>query len=121
MAARNPLLTTPPYAVDQAIRRLGASLRTARVRRNLSIEAVARKIGANRRVVADAERGKPSTGIAVYVALLWTVGLVDQLAAVADPARDDEGAALARSREHGRAHRGRTQGTNARKALSDDF
>jgi hypothetical protein len=79
----------------------------------LSLEAVAAKIGASRRVVADAENGKPSTGIAVYVALLWTYGLLSQLDDVAAPERDQEGLTLASLRERTRARR--------YSGLDDDF
>ena len=97
------LLAAPPFAVEQALKRLGADLRTARLRRNLTIEAVAGKIGTGRRAVMDAEKGKASTGAAVYTALLWTYGLLDQLADVADPARDREGQALASGDQRTRA------------------
>jgi len=103
MSARNPLLAAPPYAVEQALKLLGANLRTARLRRNLTIGDVAEKIGAGPRAVADAEKGKPSTGIATYAALLWTYDLLGELEAIADPARDNEGQALALSRERSRA------------------
>jgi transcriptional regulator with XRE-family HTH domain len=103
MAARNKLLTAPPYAVDQTLKRLGANLRTARLRRNLTIEDMAEKIGTGERAVADAEKGKPSTGIAVYVALLWALDLLDQMGGVAAPEKDDEGQTLALSRERARA------------------
>ena len=72
MAGRNPLLAAPPPQVEQALERLGKNLKTARLRRNLRIKDVARRIGTGTRAVTDAERGKPSTGAAVYVALLWT-------------------------------------------------
>ena len=58
MTARNKLLAAPPYPVEQMLKRLGADLRTARVRRNLTIEDMARKIGTGDRAVADAEKGK---------------------------------------------------------------
>ena len=96
MAARNPLLAAPPYQVEQTLKTLGGNLRTARLRRNLSIEDVAAKIGVGRHVVADAEKGKPSTGIAIYVGLLWAYGLTGQMAHVADPDTDEEGRLLAR-------------------------
>ena len=35
MSARNPLLAAPPHAVELALKRLGANLHTARMRRNL--------------------------------------------------------------------------------------
>lgn len=113
MSRRNPLLSAPPYPVQQAILQLGANLRLARLRRNLSIEDVAAKIGTNRRVVSDAERGKASTGIAIYVALVWAYGLIDQFGAVAEAGKDQEGLALslARERKHARS----------KEALDNDF
>lgn len=103
MTARNALTHTPPYAVDQTLRRLGADLRTARLRRNLTLENVAQKIGAGVRPIMDAEKGKPSTGAVVYAALLWTYGLVDRMSVLADPATDQEGLALSLSNERQRA------------------
>lgn len=113
MTARNNLMTAPPYPVEQTLHRLGANLRTARLRRNLTVEDVAEKIGTGRRAVADAEKGKPSTGVAVYAAMLWALDLLDQLDLVAAPEKDEEGQALALSRERARA-RPRTE-------LSNDF
>ena len=114
MVARNPLLSAPPYAVEQALKRLGANLRTARLRRNLTVDDVAQKIGAGRRAIADAEKGKPSATIATYAGLLWAFGLLGQLEEVADPTHDDEGKILAMARERSRARRSGTR-------LSDDF
>jgi len=95
MAKKTALLAAPPFPIQQALKRLGADLRTARLRRNLTITDVAAKIGTGPRAVMDAEKGKASAASAVYVALLWAYGLLDQLAEVADPARDREGKALA--------------------------
>ncbi|MCX7362472.1 MAG: helix-turn-helix domain-containing protein [Alphaproteobacteria bacterium] len=113
MSSRNALLTSPPFEVEQALKTLGQNLRTARLRRNLSLEDIAAKVGVGRHVVGAAERGKPSTGIAVYVAMLWALGLTDQLTGVADPLSDEEGLLLANRRERVRAH--------PRKGLSNDF
>lgn len=113
MVAQNPLLKAPPYQVERALKTLGAHIRTARLRRNLSLQELAEKIGVGRHVLSAAEKGKPSTGIAIYAAMLWTLGLIDQLAEVADPNRDDEGKILAQS--HVRAKAGSPKG------LSDDF
>jgi transcriptional regulator with XRE-family HTH domain len=103
MTARSKLLTAPPYAVEQTLKRLGANLRTARLRRNLTIEEVAQKIGTGKRVVGDAERGKPSTGIAVYAALLWVLDLLHQVEDVGAPDKDEQGNALTLARERERA------------------
>ncbi|MCZ6803638.1 MAG: helix-turn-helix transcriptional regulator [Proteobacteria bacterium] len=103
MSARNSLLASPPYPVEQAIKQLGAHLRTARLRRNLTIKDVAEKIGTGVRAISDAEKGKPSTGIAIYIALLWAYDLHAQFMDVANPAKDEEGLVLASSRERHRA------------------
>lgn len=103
MTARSKLLTAPPYAVEQTLQRLGVNIRTARLRRNLTIGEVAQKIGTGLRVVADAEHGKPSTAIAVYAALLWALDLLHQLDHVAAPEQDEQGQALALTRERTRA------------------
>lgn len=88
MSKRNMLSTAIPFEVEQALKALGANLRTARLARNLSIEAVAAKIGVGYRAVATAEAGKATTGIGIYLSLLWTYDLLGQVREVADPARD---------------------------------
>lgn len=113
MTARNKLLTAPPYAVEQTLKRLGADLRTARLRRNLTLAEMAEKIGTGTRAVADAERGKSSTSISVYVAMLWAMDLLDQMTDIAAPEKDEEGQTLALARERGRAR--------PQSELSNDF
>jgi len=113
MVARNTLLAAPPYPVEKALKQLGANLRTARVRRRLTVAEVAQKIGAGVRAISEAEKGKPSASVAIYVALLWTFDLLSDFEMCADPSRDAEGLALALSREGARARR--------RKGLNNDF
>ncbi len=103
MTAKNLLSTAPPYPVEQAIKRLGVNLRTARLRRNLTIEDVAQKIGTGPRAIMDAEKGKPSTGLVVYAALLWTYDLLGPVSELADPSRDEEGLTLELSSGRARA------------------
>src|SRR5271166_956365 len=103
MKARNALLGAPPYQVEQTLKKLGGDLKIARLRRNLTGEEVAQKIGASRFAIADAEKGKPSTTVAVYAALLWAYGLIDRLADLADPSKDEEGARRSLNREPVRA------------------
>jgi transcriptional regulator with XRE-family HTH domain len=103
MTAKNTLLSAPPYAVEQTLKHLGANLRTARLRRNLTIEDVADKIGTGPRPVSDAEKGKPSTSAAVYIALLWVYDLLHQMSDVASPELDEHGLTLSMTRERVRA------------------
>ena len=112
MEAISTMSRAPPkavsYSVEYALKTLGANIRTARVRRGLSLQEVAERIGVERHTAADAERGKPSTTVAVYAGLLWALGMIDQLEAVANPAADDEGRTLAMAREPKRAGRAET-------------
>lgn len=113
MSTRNPLASAPPYAVEMSLKTLGASIRTARVRRGISAGAIAQKIGVTRQTVAEAERGNPTTAVVVYAGLLWALGMVEQLASVAGPESDEEGRALAMRREPKRAR--------TREVLDNDF
>ena len=113
MTAKNTLTIAPPYAVEQALKRLGSKLRTARLRRNLRIEDVAQKIGTGPRPVSDAEKGKITTAAAVYVALLWAYDLLESMEDIADPGLDEEGLILNSLRERSRARR--------TASLDDDF
>jgi transcriptional regulator with XRE-family HTH domain len=103
LTAQNPLTSRPPHALEQALKRLGANLKVARIRRGLTIRQVAEKIGTGVRAVGDAEKGKPSTSVSVYVALLWLFGLMADVELLADPGRDAEGLSLALRRERTRA------------------
>ena len=113
MTAKNILIQAPPYPVERAIKRLGANLRTARLRRNLTIEEIGEKIGTGPRAVSDAEKGKVSSGIAVYTALLWAYDLLGPMNELADPALDDEGLSLSLSKDRARAR--------AKEGLDNDF
>jgi transcriptional regulator with XRE-family HTH domain len=113
MVARNKLQTAPPFPVEQALKRLGENLRTARLRRNLTIADAAERIGTGPRAVMDAEKGKPSTGIVVYAALLWLYDLQQPLGELADPLQDEEGLSLQAATAPERARKSR--------ALDNDF
>ena len=104
--------TDPPAAVEEALSRLGRNIRTARLRRRMTQAGLAERLGSSRYVVADVERGKATTGIAAYLGALWALGLLDQFGSVADPALDEEGIHLVRSREPQRVRP---------KAADDDF
>lgn len=106
MVARNNLLEAPPYAVEQALKKVGHNLRLARLRRVQTIEEVANRIGTGSRAVRDAESGKASTGVAIYAALLWAYDLLSPLEKLADPLADKEGLALSYAREGKRARKG---------------
>jgi hypothetical protein len=51
MSKRNAVTSALPFEAGQTLKTLGANLRTARLARNLSIEAVAAKIGVGYRAI----------------------------------------------------------------------
>lgn len=104
---RNKLLDAQPYPIEKALRKLGANLRTARLRRDLTIHEAAEKIGTGPRAVSDAERGKPSTSVAVYAALLWVYDLLGAFEDLANPLKDEQGLILASRRDRVRARKSR--------------
>ena len=107
MTPRTSLSISPPYAVEKAIANFGTNLRKARLRRNLTVAQLAAKLGVGRHVVANAEGGKPTTSIGVYVGALWAMNLLHTLDAVANPKSDEEGLALASLDERERSRPGR--------------
>ncbi len=113
MPRKSKITQAPPAAVQDTLERLGRHIRTARIRRKLPQDQLARRIGVSRFVVADMEKGKPGTGIAAYLGALWALGLLEDMRAVADPDRDEEGTSLERARSPKTAGPPRT--------LSDEF
>jgi len=104
---------SPPAAVEDVLKRLGRNIRIARLRRKLSREELAERIGLSRYVLADIEKGKPTTAIAAYLGALWVLGLIRDMQEVADPDHDEEGKILERARSPKTAPK--------RKTIDDDF
>ena len=102
-----------PAAVVEAVAELGRNISTARVRRKMRQDDLAVKSGITRNTLRRVEAGALGTGIGAYVAVLWALGLHDQLASVASPDLDLEGKTLEAARRGERVRVGQE--------LSDDF
>ena len=113
MTQKNILTSAPPFAVEKALKSLGEKLKTARLRRNLSIKDVANKIGTGVRVISDAEQGKPTTSVVVYLALLWAYDLLDDTNNLANPLNDEIGLRLLEAKQPKRS--------KTRKVIDNDF
>lgn len=111
--AGKKLSTILPHPVEASLKNLGANLRTARLRRNLTLKNIADKIGVDRRTVSEAEKGNPSTTIAVYASILWVLDLLNQFDELALPEKDAVGQTLALAREPLRAR--------VKKDMDNDF
>jgi transcriptional regulator with XRE-family HTH domain len=113
MARVSKISKSPPAAVEEMLKRLGRNIRTARLRRRLSMEELAERIGISRYVLADVENGKPTTAVVAYLGALWALGLHKNINELADPDRDEEGKILERARSPRTAPK--------RKIIDDDF
>src|SRR3990170_4016354 len=89
---------TLPDVVAQRVKELGYRVRLARIRRKLSIAALAAKAGIDRNTIGALEHGKPGVAISAYVLTLWALGLERTLDAVANPDTDIHGKTLEASR-----------------------
>ena len=98
MPRPSKIVTAPPAAVEETLRRLGENIRTARLRRKMRLVDLAEKVGISRYVMSDIEKGKPSTAIASYLGAVWALGLLDDMKVVADPDHDIEGRILEKAR-----------------------
>lgn len=98
MSRISKISQAPPAAVEEVLRQLGRNIRTARLRRGLTGENLAERVGISRKVLAQIEKGKPTTAIAAYLGTLWALGFLNQMKDVADPDRDEEGKILERAR-----------------------
>src|SRR5688500_3281674 len=96
MARHSPIARSIPAEVEETLVRLGRNIRRARLRRRMRLVDLAERVGVSRYVLSDIEHGKPTTAIASYLGALWALGLLEQMADVAAPDRDEEGKALER-------------------------
>lgn len=92
-----PTPTTPPSKVRRALLRLGADIQDARKRRALSMETVADRAFTSRKTLQRVEQGDHSVSVGIYASVLNALGLLDGLAALADPVNDEIGMELAQA------------------------
>ncbi len=85
----------PSAAVRKALAQLGSDIRTARRRRRLPMAVVAERAFTSRATLQRVEAGDPAVGMGIYAAVLHTLGLLERLGRLVDPATDEVGQALA--------------------------
>jgi len=100
----------PPLAVRRALRRLGADIRRARLRRRLPQAVVADRALTSRQTVARMEKGDWRVAMGTWASVLFALGLLDGLAELAAPEGDVTGMALEDERLPQRARLPRTRG-----------
>ncbi len=89
----------PPTPVRRTLRQLGADIRAARTRRRLPMAVVAERALTTRPTLMKVERGDPTVSVGTWATVLFVLGLLDRLAAIAGPAGDEVGLALDEARQ----------------------
>lgn len=84
----------PSAAVRRTLRKLGLDIKEARRRRQLPMGLVAERAFTSRTTLQHIEEGDPAVSAGIYAAVLQALGLLDNLARVADPAEDAVGQAM---------------------------
>jgi transcriptional regulator with XRE-family HTH domain len=80
------------------LRKLGADIRDARRRRRIPTTLLAERAGVSRTTLGRIEKGDPGTSVGAYATVLFVLGMIDRLAALADPGQDRIGLALEEER-----------------------
>lgn len=92
-------ITQPlPLEVQKSVALLGERIRTARLRRQLSTEELAKACGLGRRTLYRIENGEPGVAIGSMLVVLWKLGLLGTVRAVANPDDDEHGKVLEAAR-----------------------
>ncbi|MDP1993370.1 MAG: helix-turn-helix transcriptional regulator [Syntrophales bacterium] len=84
-------ITGLPSKMDEEMRRLGADIRLARQRRNMTQQMMAESMFVTAKTVRRVEAGDPGVSLGVYAAALFVLGFMGRLAKLAAPEMDTWG------------------------------
>jgi transcriptional regulator with XRE-family HTH domain len=105
-----------PHEVRGALAKLGDDLSIARRRRRISVQAMAERTFTSRATITRVEHGDPRVSMAIYASVLFTLGLVDRIVDLAEPALDELAGVLDLDRLPRRIRAPRTPSKLTRKA-----
>jgi transcriptional regulator with XRE-family HTH domain len=83
-----------PIPVTRALRKLGHDIRDARRRRRIPVALMAERASISRTTLNKVENGIPGVSLGAYATVLFSLGMADRLADVADPRHDTLGREL---------------------------
>ena len=87
----------PSPAVRRVLRQLGADIREARLRRDLSMEIVAERAATSRATLTRVEKGDPAVSAGILAGVLQALGMLEALASVAARATGRPGLEISRA------------------------
>ena len=97
-----------PSEILSQLKRIGSGIKTARMRRRMTQEELAERVGTSWHTIRKIEEGSPVTRIGFYLNALWVLALFEDVRLLADPERDREGIILEAAGRGTRARRRRT-------------
>lgn len=83
-----------PIPVIRTLRKLGNDIRDARRRRRIPVAILAERASISRMTLNKIEKGDPGVSLGNYARILFSLGIADRLADVADVRHDDIGLQL---------------------------
>lgn len=101
------------FGVEELLQQVGQNIRTARIRRNLTILELANRVHIDERTISRLEKGDPSINFKNLVTVLMVFGLEDSVFDLANPNTDEVGRALELKKQPKRVRK--------MDQLSDDF
>jgi len=87
-----------PIPVKSALRKLGADIRNARLRRRIPVAVMAQRAFISRTTLVKVEKGDPGVAMGTYAAILFALGMIDKLRELASAKSDEIGLALEKER-----------------------
>lgn len=91
MKKGSPIL---PLPVRRALRKLGADIKDARLRRRIPTALMAERAGITRPTLQKIEEGDPGVLMGTYATVLFVLGMTGRLEELADARHDATGLAL---------------------------
>ncbi|MCR5225155.1 MAG: helix-turn-helix domain-containing protein [Alphaproteobacteria bacterium] len=77
-----------PIPVNKALKKLGADLKEARIKRRLTMALVEERAGITHVTLTKVEKGDSSVSIGIYAKVIFVLGLIDNLYQLAEPDND---------------------------------
>lgn len=87
-----------PLPVKRALAKLGADIKSARLRRRITTVLMAERAFISRSTLQKAEQGDPGVSLGVYATVLFILGLGDRVGELADASTDGLGLQLEEER-----------------------
>lgn len=91
---REEATKTLPIPVRRALRKLGQDMRDARRRRRIPSAILAERASISRTTLVKVEKGEAGVSLGIYATVLFALGMVDRLSALADVRHDSRGLEL---------------------------